>query len=163
MKYSIIYSSRTGNTRLLAEKIKESIPGGVSYFGAADAAALDANLIFVGFWTDKGCCDDIIADFLKQITTQKVFLFGTAGFGASDDYFDKILAKVKDCLKNPQNVVGQFMCQGKMPASVLARYQNMEESHLKHLLIDNFNKALTHPDNDDMIKLANAVKKVLSL
>lgn len=41
----------------------------------------DAECIFVGFWTDKGTCDDNITAFLNKLENKKVFLFGTAGFG----------------------------------------------------------------------------------
>lgn len=55
MKYSIVYSSRTGNTKLLAEHLKSSLPDdSVIYFGKPSAEAAEADLIFLGFWTDKG-------------------------------------------------------------------------------------------------------------
>ena len=31
------------------------------------------------------------SDFLKQLRGKQVFLFGTAGFGGSEEYFNKIL------------------------------------------------------------------------
>ena len=65
MSYSIVYSSRTGNTALLAQTIRDSLPAGdCLYFGAPDARALEADTIYVGFWTDKGTCDESIANFL---------------------------------------------------------------------------------------------------
>ena len=53
------------------------------YFGAPDAAALAADTLYVGFWTDKGKADADTLDFLQQLHGKRVFLFGTAGFGGS--------------------------------------------------------------------------------
>ena len=40
-RYSIIYSSRTGNTRLLAEAIRESLPADLcNHFGTDEAGAV---------------------------------------------------------------------------------------------------------------------------
>ena len=89
MSYSIVYSSRTGNTALLAQAIREALPQEeCSSFGAPHAEALGADTIYVGFWTDKGICDEQTAHFLQSLTNQKVFLFGTAGFGGAPAYFE---------------------------------------------------------------------------
>ena len=48
MSYSIVYSSRTGNTALLAQAIREALPQEeCSYFGAPHAEALGADTIYV--------------------------------------------------------------------------------------------------------------------
>ena len=53
------------------------------------------------------------------------------------------------------------MSQGKMPQSVRERYVKMKELTNAHanldMLIDNFDSALSHPDEKDIIKLKNAV------
>ena len=59
-------------------------------------------------------------------------------------------------------VIGSFMCQGKMPMSVRQRYENMKKQplHLPNLdaMIENFDKALSHPDADDLERIKQAVK-----
>ncbi len=53
--YSIIFSSMTGNTRKLADKIHEILPKeSCDYFGTADAQGIKSELLYIGFWTDKG-------------------------------------------------------------------------------------------------------------
>lgn len=92
---------------------------------------------------------------------QKIFLFGTAGFGKSDDYFKKIIAKVKESIDESNEVIGSFMCQGKMPETVLPRYLKLkEENHAPKnidLLIDNYYEAQSHPNNDDIENLKKAI------
>ena len=162
MTYSIVYSSKTGNTRALAETIRDFLPKeDCVYFGQPDQMALTADRVYVGFWTDKGDCTIEITNFLAQITTQTVFLFGTAGFGGSAEYFNTILSAVERHLPSPDSVVGTFMCQGKMPQTVRDRYiklQNNENYQKYQMLIDNFDQALEHPNNKDKNNLIKVIK-----
>ena len=84
----------------------------------------------IGFWTDKGHCNQEITDFLKTVQSKEVFLFGTAGFGGSQEYFGKILSSVQKHLDASNTVIGTYMCQGKMPQSVRERYVKMKNSPL---------------------------------
>ena len=65
-------------------------------------------------------------------------------------------------LHSSNTVIGSFMCQGKMPMSVRQRYENMKKQplHLPNLdaMIENFDKALSHPDADDLERLKQAVR-----
>ena len=59
MKYAIVYSSRTGNTELLAQRLRDSLPKeDCLYVGPPNKEALAAEKLYVGFWTDKGTCDE---------------------------------------------------------------------------------------------------------
>ena len=95
----LIYFSQTGNTQLLAQAIKKNVE--------------NSDIIYVGFWTDKGNASKEALDYLKTLHHQKIFLFGTAGFGKSDNYFKKIIDKVKESIDESNEVIGSFMCQGK--------------------------------------------------
>ena len=79
----------------------------------------------MGFWTDKGKADADTLDFLQQLHGKRVFLFGTAGFGGSAPYFEKILAATRKALDGSNTVIGSFMSQGKMPVSVYATLSNV--------------------------------------
>ena len=166
MKYAIVYSSRTGNTRMLAETIRAALPeNDCIYFGPPDAAALAAGRIYAGFWTDRGTCDSETAAFLQSITCGEVYLFGTAGFGGMQEYFDKILHRAEENLRDGVSLIGSFMCQGKMPLSVRQRYEKMRESGGARIpnvqgLIDNFDRALTHPDSGDLEALKKSVQEL---
>ena len=100
-----------------------------------------------------------ISDFGR--TNKKIFLFGTAGFGGSDAYFEKILGQVKQSIDASNTVIGEYMCQGKMPQSVRERYVKMKENpeHPANLdlLIQNFDRALSHPDSEDLERLKKSL------
>ncbi len=167
MRYSIVYSSNTGNTRQLAEEIEKQLPAGeLVYCGAPDAAALQAEVLFVGFWTDKGSCDEKVAELLKHADGKTVYLFGTAGFGQSQQYFDQILARVRENLPAGAVYGGGFMCQGRMPQAVRSRYEAMQakepENARYKMLIENFDAALAHPNADDLEAAAAWAKSCLA-
>ena len=163
MSYAIVFSSKTGNTRLLADTLRASLPQNeCTYFGAPAPEALEAETLYIGFWTDKGHADDTLTAFLQTLKGKRIFLFGTAGFGGSAPYFEKILAATRKALDGSNTVIGSFMCQGKMPLSVRQRYEGMKKQpiHLPNLdaLIENFDNALSHPDAEDLERLKQAVK-----
>ena len=55
MSYAIVFSSKTGNTKLLADTLHACLPQeNCCYFGTPDPAAMEADDLYVGFWTDKG-------------------------------------------------------------------------------------------------------------
>ena len=165
MKCAIVYSSRTGNTKLLAESIRKEIPDeSCIYYGEPCRQALQADRIYVGFWTDKGSCNEETAEFLKTVTNQEIYLFGTAGFGDNPDYFKKVIERTLKNLGPDARLIGSFMCQGKMPLSVRRRYEKMMKSPVKipnlQGMIENFDKALSHPDQKDIDDLCLSVRSL---
>lgn len=165
MKTSIVYSSKTGNTRQLADAIAAALPeDDILYTGTPCEVALAADRLFIGFWTDKGSCNSEIADFLKTVKNKQVFLFGTAGFGGDAAYFDKVLHAAQKHLDGSNTLLGSYMCQGRMPQSVRDRYVKMKASPLPipnvDMLIENFDRAATHPDAEDLQKLKDAVAQL---
>ena len=161
-RYSIIFSSLTGNTKKLAETIRAVLPAeDCDYFGAPETAELYSEMLYVGFWTDKGNADCAALGLLSKLRGKKVFLFGTAGFGGSAAYFEKILDHVKQSVDPSNTVVGEYMCQGKMPQSVRDRYMKMkaQPEHPANIdaLIENFDRALSHPDEDDLERLRKII------
>lgn len=166
MKYAIVYSSKTGNTEMLAAALKEKLPeADCVYYGEPDKEALKAERIYAGFWTDKGTCDKKTKDFLKKIRNKELFLFGTAGFGQNQEYFDKIMKSTEKALDSTCTIAGTWMCQGRMPMSVRDRYQEMLDKHMPipnlKEMIRNFDEALSHPDQLDLRALEKAVSQSL--
>ena len=163
MKNAIVVNSVTGNTKMLAQAIKEVLGEEVEYFGPSDDKALSASRIYLGFWTDSGTCDKVTLEFIKKLTNQEIFLFGTAGADGKDNgYFASILDTVSKLLPSTCSLIGSYMCQGKMPQSIKDAYLKMKEKNPNDKSIDtrieNFEKALSHPDSDDLNNLKKLIK-----
>ena len=69
---------------------------------------------------------------------------------------------MKTSIDARNTIVGEHMCQGKMPQSVRDRYVKMkaQPDHMPNIdmLIDNFDQALTHPDENDLNNLIAKIK-----
>ena len=162
MKQIILYDSATGNTEYLAKALSHALPNvPCGPVGSLDCSK--AELVYLGFWTDKGTCDADVADFLSQVSGKEVFLFGTAGFGGEPAYFESILNRVAQCLGQGNTLIGTFMCQGRMPMAVRERYEKMLSAPASprmpdpRKMLENFDRALSHPDEEDLARLKAAV------
>lgn len=128
--------------------------------------ASEADVIFVGFWCDKGSCSPAVQHFLQGLAGKRVFLFGTCGFGKSDEYFAQILERICAYLPADARCIGGAMCQGKMGVGVKRRYEGMLEKDPENaqarMLIDNWNKAQSHPNKDDFSRIVAAAKEALA-
>ena len=61
MRYAIVFSSKTGNTKLLAETLHDHLPQEeCCYFGTPDPAALEADTLYVGL---ASCCSTKAGSF----------------------------------------------------------------------------------------------------
>ena len=155
MSYAIICSSKTGNTQKLAQRAREVLGE------KNEVPATDADLVLLGSWTDKGGLDPALEDRLGELAGKRVFLFGTCGFGGSQAYYDRVLDRFASALPEGAQVVGRFMCQGQMPPAVRERYVKMAEQDPARFepMIENFDRALGHPDEKDLDGLAAALRE----
>ncbi|MDO5718932.1 MAG: flavodoxin family protein [Tissierellia bacterium] len=165
MKIAIVYDSNSGNTKMLAEAIKEEVnPDQLIYFGKPDEC-IDADLYIVGSWTQKGNCTPKISKFLQGLKNKKIVYFGTAGYGGSVDYYKNLVERVKVNIDDSNEFIDWYYCQGKMPISVRSRYEKMIKEHPEdkklEVSLENFDAALSHPDADDLNSLKSWIKKIL--
>lgn len=182
MNIALITNSKSGNTAQLAQALREGFAVSdvrlvcdVELSDALDAAQLEdaagqallADAVCVGFWCDKGSCTEGVAKLLERMDGKRVFLFGTCGFGGSQEYFDQIIERVREHLPQTAELVGAFMCQGKMGPGVRARYEAMlakdPTDARARALIDNFDAALAHPNAEDLKAAASLAARALNL
>ena len=154
MRIAIVYKSLTGNTKIIAEGINEALKGeNVVYFGEPNSVC-DADLYFVGSWTDKGNCDSQITEFLKSLKNRKVAYFSTAGYGESNEYFEILYSRVKTHIDQSNEDMGHFFCPGKISDAIKGKYmkllaENPEDEKAKNGL-ENLEKVASHPDKQDV-------------
>lgn len=157
MTCAIICSSKTGNTEKLAQRARDVLGDAI-----VDSVA-DADTVLLGSWTDKGGLDPALSDALAALDGKRVFLFGTCGFGGSQAYYDRVLDRFQSALPEGAEVVGRFMCQGQMPPAVRERYVKMAEQDPARFepMIENFDRALGHPDVSDLDAFENALRTAI--
>ncbi|WP_294150757.1 flavodoxin family protein BilS [uncultured Clostridium sp.] len=184
MKYAIVYSSRTGNTKMLADQALEVFrntgEGNCLFYGDAQTALQEgqksgksaerADILCVGFWTDKGNADADALAFLKMLGERvpvpgKLILFGTAGFGSDRTYYDRVIHNITQELSETVNPAAYFMCQGRMASTVLERYQAMLEADpgdsRARRMIENYHAALSHPGQEDFTAFGYFLEEII--
>ena len=74
-RYAICDSSRTGNPKMLADAIREALPeDACDAFGTNDTAGPLSELLYVGFWMDRGNADSDALALLARLRKKKIFL-----------------------------------------------------------------------------------------
>lgn len=74
-QYSILFSSLTGNTKKLADAIHKTLPqNDCEYFGAIKTPVPSSELLYIGFWTDKGNADNETLTLLSTLKNRRIFL-----------------------------------------------------------------------------------------
>lgn len=157
MKAALVYDSQTGNTAQLADTIR-------SMFEIVDDFS-SCDLVFIGSWTDKGSPSTKVQDICKKIKNKKIFYFATCGFGGSKSYYQQLFEKACSYFDPSNEVLGYYICQGKMPMSVRERYQSMlakqPDSQALKAQIENFDRALDHPNSQDLQALKDEIRQCI--
>lgn len=124
----------------------------------------DAELYFVGFWVDRGDCDEKTVELLSGLHGKKIALFGTCGMGNDPAYYQKVIDRVKTWIPEDNEYMDAFLCQGKMPIQVRRRYEEMAKSGQNteqiQAMIRNFDRAMLHPDRVDEAAAADFAVQV---
>lgn len=165
MKSLVVYSSLTGNTKMVAEAIAEEL--GADIKSVAENPAADGyDLVAAGFWVDKGSADELSVKYLPTLKNAKVALFATLGADPKSEHAAKCLEKAAGLLDGSNRIVGRFICQGKIDPKLIERMNKMfagqtgnphapsKERDERH------KKASTHPDAQDLADAKAAFARI---
>jgi len=152
MKILVTYSSKTGNTEKVAKAIHQVLPGAELYKVEQAPDANDYDLIFVGFWVNKGTADEQAAKYLRRISGKTVALFATLGAYPDSDHaresLDKAAEMVPDCF-----VIDRFICQGAIDPKLIAWMSKLPPEHPHapdEARVKRWKDAEHHPDDTDL-------------
>lgn len=168
MKYQVVYYSETGNTEKIAKTIFEEIPGDDKDIQRlSEYIYKDADTYFLGFWIKRGAPSMEFLDFLSSLEGKSIALFATCGMGNTDAYYKKIERQVQAWLPENCDYKGLFICQGKMPIAIrkACEKKKIEEKNTCEYcdqLIENFDRALLRPDNNDIKNVKGFVNKIVN-
>ena len=165
MTEAIIYDSLSGNTESLAKEIK-SIKKNAYYEKINDKLIEELpeyGIYYIGSPIIKGMCTDKIKRLLQKIENKKIFLFITTGY-KGEDYYESLTRRILEIIPKSNQILGTFLCQGKMQDAVKERYikliqEHPEDKNLK-VSIENFEQAKTHPDQKDKKDLIEKIQEL---
>lgn len=164
MKTLVVYSSLTGNTKMVAEAVAAAAAT-KALFPVEESPAVDSyDLVAVGFWVDRGTADTKAAAYLALLRGKKIALFATLGADPHSEHAKKSLANAAGLLDGSNTLVGTFICQGKVDPALIARmakhfpaghpHGTNEERRARHAA------ASTHPDAQDLLAAKNAFAEI---
>lgn len=165
MTEAIIYDSLSGNTESLAKEIK-SIKKNAYYEKIYDKLIEELpeyDIYYIGSPIIKGMCTDKIKRLLQKIENKKIFLFITTGY-KGEEYYESLTRRILEIIPKSNQILGIFLCQGKMQDAVKERYikliqEHPEDKNLK-VSLENFEQAKPHPDENDKKDLIEKIQEL---
>jgi flavodoxin len=163
MKTMVVYSSLTGNTKMIAEIIHGELDSAEIHH-VVSAPAPDAyDLIFVGFWVDKGHADANALKYMEKIHGKKVAVFFTLGAYPDSEHADAVFEHTKAQLGDNE-VIGHFRCLGRVDPRVLEAMRHMPNNPHKDTpeRRARLAEAEKHPDETDRANAAAFAARIMA-
>jgi flavodoxin len=164
MRTLIVYSSLTGNTKMVAEAIREVFGDEADIFPVEREPAADGyDLVAVGFWVDRGTADQKTQAYLRKLKNKKVALFATLGAYPDSAHARDSLANAASLLEDGNQMIGDFICQGKVDPKLVEGFENLPEGHPHAMNPERaarLREAAKHPDRADLENAKAAFVKI---
>lgn len=152
MKSLVIYSSRTGNTKKIAEAAAGALAD-ADLFAVHDMPEDLAayGLVFIGFWAFRRGADMESRAALGRLHGKKVALLATAGAYPTSEAAQKYLANSAALLAEDNEYLGGFLSQGRVHSFHESRRSpHAEEVHpLTEERRIRLEEAEKHPNEED--------------
>jgi hypothetical protein len=90
---------------------------------------------------------------MRKIQKKKVGLFGTLGAFPDSSHAKRCISRVKD-LMSGNDILGVFLCQGKVEPAILQKRQEKSKNNYGHAMtpekIARLEEGMKHPDEKDL-------------
>lgn len=160
----MIYQSKSGNTKLLAEKIYQTIRSRDK--GIYDLEDLNgipkADVYFIGFGIRNQSCSIEIIELFEELVGARYALFLTCGYLPSEQYKKTLKKKLEVWLPEEGTLLDMMVCQGhveKEQRNIM--YGQMPEA--EETLQQMFEYGDGHPDGKDLKEAADFAEKMQSV
>lgn len=168
MKILIVYSSVTGNTKKIAEKIADTLGSNAELKNVNENIDFAAyKNIMIGFWIDKNMPDEAIKKVLPFINRKNVAFFATMGAQPTKEYSDVCLCNAAVLLPRDNRLLPlSYVCRGKVDEKLTMKLQEQLKSSSDEILVKRLQShidASAHPDQKDLKEAAEFAGKVAKL
>ena len=150
MSLLVVYSSRTGNTRTVAEAALDALPGLAVVVPVEEAPPPDGRqAVAVGFWVDRGRPDAKALKYIQGLKGRKVAAFGTLGARPDSAHAADVLEQTAEMLQDNE-LLGLFLCQGRIDPAVVEAMTRSGQHPMTPERLANIKEAERHPDQADL-------------
>ncbi|WP_239446567.1 flavodoxin family protein [Mailhella massiliensis] len=154
MRACIVYSSRTGNTRLVGEHLAESLR--LPLFSVEEAPLSGYDTYILGFWTWRGGPDAAMAAFMNRLPGRNVFFFGTMVAEPDSLHAARCAERTRKLLEKGRcRVLGYFFCQGRLDERQLEKSAHPRTPER----MARIRRAALHPDMQDFRRAEQCVRE----
>ncbi|PIE70322.1 MAG: flavodoxin family protein [Deltaproteobacteria bacterium] len=159
MKALVIYSSRTGNTKALAQVVYDALRGEKELVSINAVSQLNAgyDLIAVGFPVMAGKVEPrakkLLTEFNKKAQKTKLFLFVTHGSLRNTALVNNVMEQAFQLVKGAE-IAGAFTCQGEVNPKIIYK---LSKSSRPPRWIDAAKYAKGHPTAEDAEELTEMI------
>ena len=121
MKALVAYSSKTGNTKKLAEALYGAVQFEKDLISISDNPdPTGYDFVAVGFWVQDGLPDLATLNFLPKIDAKEVVLFTTHSAANNSEHAKNALKKAKQMVP-PTRICYVFSCLGEASEEILEK------------------------------------------
>ena len=164
--FLIVYSSKTGNTEKVARALWEAVGDNCDLLPVEEAEALTGyQVIFAGYWVDRGEPDAKMQRFLSEQKDEKIVLFQTLGAEPDSEHAMTTFANAGKYLSPDNKVLGIFSVRGAIDPKLIERMRALpkDDPHRANPASEKrWAEAATHPDEADLAAAKKYMEKFLA-
>ena len=161
---AVIYSSRTGNTKKVAEYLAEALGAPCRSVKDAGDVPEDAALC-VGTWIDRGTADAAAKKYIETLRGRRVVIYGTLGAEPDSEHCAKCIENIRALFDPSNEILGAILVQGAIDPMLIEMFKSMPKDNVHAFTAENaarYAAAASHPDAADCAQVAAAAKEVLA-
>jgi hypothetical protein len=158
-------SSRTGNTRKIAEAARQRMEEfGWTIEEVTPGKPVESELVAVCFWCFKSSFDPISLALVQSLEDKRILAFGTMGGYPDSPYAERVLGKVTADIGDRNTLEGLFLSQGKVRADNIEKRRRLPEDdphHLDDAGVARVLESQKHPNEQDLARAVAFVNEHL--
>lgn len=166
MKSLVVYSSKTGNTKKVAEAIYKVMPVGTDFCSVDEIDSFDKyDFIAFGCWIDKKTADKKALKKIDGIKNKEVGIFATLGAYPDSQHAIEAMDSIRKLfIENQNKIATEFICQGRIDPAITERFKKLpaDNSHfMSPEKIKMHEDAYKHPDVVDLKNASEAFQEAI--
>lgn len=164
-KFVIAYSSKTGNTKKVAEAMHSTCADNFDLVDIETQPDLSGyDMVVVGYWVDKGGPNAACMKEMQKLKNKMVVLFQTLGAEAMGSHAMSCAANGGASLGEGCKVLGVFSCQGAIDPELIERMRKMPAGGPHSSTPESearWAAAASHPDEADLNNAKEFIQNVV--
>ena len=155
MRSIVLYSSKSGNTKKLADTVYATLPEPKEICPISEMpdSMASYDLIALGFWFQGGLPDVASLEVMPTLHDKKLFLFASHGAAKNSGHAETGMKKAQELTSSCQ-IIGTFSCQGEVNLKVIETAKSKPEPPP---WLNDAPAAIGHPNENDLLELQERI------